>query len=50
MKRIILNRKRAGVLATVIAAVMLSAGCGGKYEEAARASISSNTNISRAQP
>ena len=36
MKRIILNRKRAGVLATVIAAVMLAAGCGGKYEEAAR--------------
>lgn len=37
MKRINLNGKRAGVLVTVIAAVMLAAGCGGKYEEAARA-------------
>lgn len=37
MKRIILNAKRAWVLAAVIAAVMLAAGCSGKYEEAARA-------------
>lgn len=36
MKRIILNAKRTCVLVTTIVAAILAAGCGGKYEEAAR--------------
>jgi len=37
LKGIILNGKRAGVLFAAITAAVLAAGCGGKYEEAARA-------------
>ncbi len=37
MKEIILNAKRAGILVIAIVAAILAAGCGGKYEEAARA-------------